>query len=103
MLTDPVTSLLSATPALLLVYILADRFGPKLLEIFFPRPQKKTVEDRLIETLERTAASNAKLAGTMDLLQGTLHEHSSVLREISGAVAHLYGYLQLEPPIKPRD
>jgi hypothetical protein len=95
---DPITTLLGATPTLLLIYLLADKFGPRLIEAIWPKPEKKTTEDRLIEVLEKTANSNAQLSTTMSQLQDTMSEHGSVLREISEAVAHLYGYLQLQPP-----
>lgn len=93
-----IASTLAATPTLLLIYLLADKFGPAIIDRVFPKPHKPTTEDRLIEVLEKTASSNAKLSQTMDQLQDTMTEHGSVLREISGAVAHLYGYLKLEPP-----
>jgi len=98
---DHITQLLSASPTLLLIYLLADKFGPRLLDLVFHKPKEKTIEDRVIEALERSAASTAKLSETMGQLQDTLQDHGIVLREISAAVAHLYGYLQIDPPAPP--
>lgn len=96
---DPtVLTLLGASPTILLLYLLADKFGPKLLDAIWPKPVKKSTEDRLIEVLERNATSNAQLSVTMSQLQDTMSDQGSVLREISDAVSHLYGYLQLERP-----
>lgn len=101
---DPtVLTLLGASPTILLLYLLADKFGPKIIEALWPKPVKRTTEDRLIEVLEKSANSNAQLSTTMQQLQDTMSEHGSVLREISAAVAHLYGYLQLEPPSKAKE
>lgn len=100
---DPtVLTLLGASPTILLLYLLADKFGPRIIDRLFPKPEKKSTEDRMIEVLERNAASNAQLSVTMSQLQDTMSDQGSVLREISEAVAHLYGYLKLELPTKHR-
>lgn len=116
--------------ALLLIYLLAERFGPNIVGKLYPvwaaerkhkqslelqaqketleerrreEAERKETEDRLFKLVEAVVESNGRLDYTLKHISEYLQGQSVFMREMSLDLARMYTFLRIErdPPPQP--